>query len=108
MWMGFTVIVHGHKYPASRFTVVSNSKTQKAHIDEQARQRGIVNLQVVTSDINVFDTHKEHYDRVVSVEMFEHMRNYRLLLQKISSFLKPSGKLFVHIFTHKEYAYKFE
>ncbi|NBB27458.1 cyclopropane-fatty-acyl-phospholipid synthase family protein [Cellulophaga sp. BC115SP] len=96
------------KYPASRFTVVSNSKTQKAHIDEQARQRGIVNLQVVTSDINVFDTHKEHYDRVVSVEMFEHMRNYRLLLQKISSFLKPSGKLFVHIFTHKEYAYKFE
>lgn len=95
------------KYPASTFTVVSNSKTQKLHIDEQAKIRGIQNLTVITTDINVF-TLDASFDRVVSVEMFEHMRNYKLLMQKVASLLKPQGKLFVHIFTHKEFAYKFE
>ncbi len=95
------------KYPGSTFTVVSNSKTQKLHIDEQAAQRGITNLKVITMDMNVFDI-DQLFDRVVSVEMFEHMRNYELLLKKIAFKLKPEGKLFVHIFTHKEYAYKFE
>jgi cyclopropane-fatty-acyl-phospholipid synthase len=95
------------KFPKSNFTVVSNSRTQKAHIDEQAKQRGITNLEVITSDMNTFTIDKK-FDRVVSVEMFEHMRNYRKLLEKVAGFLKPQGKLFVHIFTHKEYAYKFE
>ena len=95
------------KYPKSTFTVVSNSRTQKLHIDEQAKNRGIQNLTVITTDINVF-TLDTTFDRVVSVEMFEHMRNYQLLMQKVASLLKPQGKLFVHIFTHKEYAYKFE
>lgn len=95
------------KFPKSNFTVVSNSRTQKTYIDEQAQQRGIHNLTVITTDINVFTIDKT-FDRVVSVEMFEHMRNYKLLMQKVASFLKPTGKLFVHIFTHKEYAYKFE
>lgn len=95
------------KYPKSTFTVVSNSRTQKMHIDEQARNRGIQNLTVITTDINVF-TLDTTFDRVVSVEMFEHMRNYQLLMQKVAKLLKPEGKLFVHIFTHKEYAYKFE
>lgn len=95
------------KYPTSNFTVVSNSRTQKLHIDEQAKNRGIHNLTVITADINVFALDKK-FDRVVSVEMFEHMRNYQLLMQKVANHLKPDGKLFVHIFTHKTYAYKFE
>ncbi|BAV09442.1 cyclopropane-fatty-acyl-phospholipid synthase [Filimonas lacunae] len=95
------------RYPQSSFTVVSNSRTQKMHIDEQARLQGITNLTVVTADMNLFTT-EQRFDRVVSVEMFEHMRNYEMLMQKVASFLKPEGKLFVHIFTHKSYAYKFE
>ncbi|WAC14332.1 SAM-dependent methyltransferase [Dyadobacter pollutisoli] len=95
------------KYPGSTFTVVSNSRTQKLHIDEQAVQRGIKNLTVLTADMNNFHVNQQ-FDRVVSVEMFEHMRNYELLMKKVASFLVPDGKLFIHIFTHKEYAYLFE
>ncbi|MGZ3932026.1 MAG: SAM-dependent methyltransferase [Bacteroidia bacterium] len=95
------------KYPQSRFTVVSNSKTQKLHIDEEAKKRNISNLTVITVNINEFSIDKT-FDRVVSVEMFEHMRNYQKLMHKVASVLKPEGKLFVHIFTHKTYAYKFE
>ncbi|HEX4372893.1 MAG TPA: class I SAM-dependent methyltransferase [Puia sp.] len=95
------------QFPQSNFTVVSNSRTQKIYIDEQAKQRNILNLTVVTADMNTFTIDKK-FDRVVSVEMFEHMRNYEKLMKKISSILKANGKLFVHIFTHKEYTYKFE
>ena len=95
------------KFPESNFTVVSNSATQKVFIDETAKQRGIQNLTVLTADINTF-TIADTFDRVVSVEMFEHMRNYKMLLSKVSSFLKPDGKLFVHIFTHQTLAYKYE
>ena len=95
------------KYPLSNFTVVSNSATQKLYIDGQAKLRGISNLTVVTANINDFTPGKV-FDRVVSVEMFEHMRNYQKLMQLVSTALKPEGKLFVHIFTHKEFAYKFE
>ncbi len=95
------------KFPKSNFTVVSNSRTQKIYIDEQAKLRGINNLTVITININDFTLDKT-FDRVVSVEMFEHMRNYEKLMHKVSTLLKPEGKLFVHIFTHKEYAYKFE
>ena len=95
------------KFPKSEFTVVSNSRTQKIYIDEQAKLRGIINLKVITANINDFKLDKT-FDRVVSVEMFEHMRNYQKLMCLVASFLKPEGKLFVHIFTHKEFAYKFE
>ena len=95
------------KFPKSNFTVVSNSRTQKIYIDEQAKLRGINNLIVLTIDINNFNIDKK-FDRVVSVEMFEHLRNYKLLFNKISSLLKDDGKMFVHVFTHKTYAYKFE
>jgi len=95
------------KYPDSTFKVVSNSRTQKLHIDEQATLRGITNLMVITADMNTFKIDGQ-FDRVVSVEMFEHMRNYTLLMKKVASCLKPDGKLFIHIFTHKEYAYLFE
>ncbi len=95
------------KFPQSNFTVVSNSRTQKIYIDGQAKQRNINNLTVITADMNAFSIDKT-FDRVVSVEMFEHMRNYELLMAKVASVLKPDGKLFVHIFTHKTFTYKFE
>jgi len=95
------------KFPNSKITSVSNSHSQKAFIDGQAQQRGIKNLTIITADMNVFQI-AEKFDKVVSVEMFEHMRNYDLLMNKVANFLKPEGKLFVHIFTHKDYAYKFE
>jgi cyclopropane-fatty-acyl-phospholipid synthase len=95
------------KFPQSKFTVVSNSRTQKIYIDEEAKKRNITNLTVITVNINDFKP-DQIYDRVVSVEMFEHMRNYQKLMHLVSMALKPGGKLFVHIFTHKEYAYKFE
>ena len=95
------------KFPQSKFTVVSNSRTQKIYIDEEAKKRNISNLKVITVNINDFNP-EQIYDRVVSVEMFEHMRNYQKLMKLVADALKPNGKLFVHIFTHKEYAYKFE
>jgi cyclopropane-fatty-acyl-phospholipid synthase len=95
------------KFPAARITAVSNSRTQKEHIDATAAARGLTNLSVVTSDMNVFEAGTT-FDRVVSVEMFEHMKNYQLLLRKIAGWLEPGGKLFVHIFTHRELAYHYE
>lgn len=95
------------KYPKARITGVSNSHTQKEYIDSETKKRGLDNLTIITADMNSFDTDKK-FDRVVSVEMFEHMRNYEKLLEKVSSFLVDGGKLFVHIFTHKEYSYLFE
>ena len=97
------------RYPKSRITGVSNSRTQKEYIDGEAKRRGLTNLTILTADMNVFEAPGPgSYDRVVSVEMFEHMRNYELLMGKISRWLKEGGLLFVHIFTHKEYAYPFE
>jgi cyclopropane-fatty-acyl-phospholipid synthase len=95
------------KYPGSRFTVISNSRTQKIYIDEQALHRGINNLTVMTVNINDLKLDKV-FDRVVSVEMFEHMRNYQKLMKLVADHLKTDGKLFVHIFSHKDFAYKFE
>jgi cyclopropane-fatty-acyl-phospholipid synthase len=94
-------------YPLSRFVVVSNSGTQKEYIDKEIKKRHLCNLEVITADMNTFNITKT-FDRVLSVEMFEHMRNYELLMKKISSLLNREGKLFVHIFTHKEFTYKFE
>jgi len=96
-----------NKFPNSKITSVSNSHSQKIFIDNQAQKRNIKNLVILTSDMNVFQI-EEKFDRVVSVEMFEHMRNYELLMSKVANFLNKNGKLFVHIFTHKDYAYKFE
>ena len=95
------------KYPRARITAVSNSRTQKAYIDAEAARRGLANLTIITADMNVFDI-AETFDRVVSVEMFEHMKNYQLLLARIARWLTPGGKLFVHIFTHREVAYHYE
>ena len=96
-------------YPRARITAVSNSRTQKLHIDAQARERGLANLEVITCDANVLDFPAEtRFDRVVSVEMFEHMRNYQSLLARVAGWMAPAATLFVHIFTHSVYAYPFE
>jgi cyclopropane-fatty-acyl-phospholipid synthase len=95
------------QYPSARITGVSNSTSQKAFIDARARERGLTNLEIVTSDMNVYEP-AERVDRVVSVEMFEHMRNYEALLARIASWLVPGGRLFVHIFTHRSFAYPYE
>jgi cyclopropane-fatty-acyl-phospholipid synthase len=96
-------------YPNSHITAVSNSRTQKRFIDARAAARNLKNLHVITADANQlsFDA-PTRFDRVVSVEMFEHMRNYETLMRRIASWLTPNGTLFVHIFTHKMYAYPFE
>jgi len=95
------------RFPRSQVLGVSNSQSQREYIEEQARNRGLINLRIVTCDMNCFDP-GARFDRVVSVEMFEHMRNYQELLRRIASWLKPEGKLFVHIFSHKRFAYPFE
>ncbi|MEP7312158.1 MAG: class I SAM-dependent methyltransferase [Pseudomonadota bacterium] len=97
------------RFPAARITAVSNSRTQKIHIDTEAARRGITNLDIITCDVNqlAFPPGTQ-FDRVVSVEMFEHMRNYAVLLQRIAGWMAPGATLFVHIFTHLLYAYPFE
>ena len=95
------------KYPASHITTVSNSKHQAEFIRTLCKQRGLTNLDVVTAEMNHFDSQLK-FDRIVSVEMFEHMRNWPKLLERISTWLRPAGKCFVHIFTHRKYAYIFE
>jgi len=95
------------KFPRSRITAVSNSSSQREFIEKKAAVAGIKNLRVITRDMNDFNI-SEKFDRIVSVEMFEHMRNYEKLLGKIHSWLKKDGRLFVHIFTHRENPYIFE
>ncbi len=95
------------KFPRSRITAVSNSCSQKEFIDVLASERGLKNIEIITADMNRFEA-TGVYDRVVSVEMFEHMRNFDLLLARIASWMKPDAFLFVHIFTHKQFAYLFE
>jgi cyclopropane-fatty-acyl-phospholipid synthase len=96
------------RFPGSRITTVSNSRSQKQYIDARAAELGLGNLEVLTCDMNRLAFGAAEFDRVVSVEMFEHMRNYEQLLSRIAGWMKPSATLFVHIFTHREYAYPFE
>ncbi|MBI1324630.1 methyltransferase domain-containing protein [bacterium] len=96
------------RYPASRITAVSNSVPQRLHIQAEAARRGLSNVNVVTADMNDFEAESGHFDRVVSVEMFEHMRNYNRLTEKVARWLKPNGKAFVHIFCHRNFTYPFE
>jgi len=107
-WGSLTLWMAEH-FPRARITAVSNSRTQKQFIDARAAERGLANVEVLTRDANVLDFPPERrFDRVVSVEMFEHMRNYETLLGRIAGWLRPGGTLFVHIFTHARYAYPFE
>jgi cyclopropane-fatty-acyl-phospholipid synthase len=94
-------------YPHTEVVAVSNSTGQRRHIENDAARRGLRNVQVVTADMNSFEP-EGTFDRVVSVEMFEHMRNYERLLSRVGSWLRPAGTLFVHVFCHRRYNYFFE
>ncbi|MEO8459250.1 MAG: cyclopropane-fatty-acyl-phospholipid synthase family protein [Dokdonella sp.] len=101
MWMA-------ERYPDARITAVSNSQPQRLFIETRCVERGLSNVRVLTRDVNSLELPVESFDRVVSIEMFEHMRNYRDLLARISSWLRRDGKLFVHIFCHRELLYPFD
>jgi cyclopropane-fatty-acyl-phospholipid synthase len=94
------------RYPAGRITAVSNSHSQRAYIEGEASRRGLANVQVITQNMDAFDT-AARYDRVVSVEMFEHMRNWPELLRRVSGWLKPQGRFFMHVFVHRSTPYLF-
>lgn len=107
-WGSLTLFM-AERFPNARITAVSNSRTQKQFIDARAKARGLANIEVITRDMNELDFPAEtQFDRAVSVEMFEHMRNYEVLLQRIGRWLAPQATLFVHIFTHRTHAYPFE
>jgi cyclopropane-fatty-acyl-phospholipid synthase len=95
------------RYPRARILAVSNSASQRAFIEDEAARRNLANLQAVTADMNDFST-SEQFDRVISVEMFEHMANWRALLTRVRSWLAPNGALFLHVFTHRTGSYRFD
>lgn len=105
-WGSFALYA-AERFPAARITAVSNSRDQGDFIRERARLRGLGNLEVLTADINSFAA-EGRFDRVVSVEMFEHMKNYGELLRRIAGWLEPDGALFVHKFVHAHLAYHYE
>lgn len=96
---GSASIFLAEKFPNSKVTGFSNSRTQKTHIDGVAAAKGLNNLTIITGDVVDYEFEHGVYDRVVSIELFEHMKNYQLLMAKVARALKPGGKLFVHIFT---------
>ena len=95
------------QFPHAKITAVSNSQSQRAYIEDMARQRGLLNLRVITADMNVFAPEGQ-FDRIVSVEMFEHMTNWRKLMTRVCSWLLPEGRFFMHIFTHRAGSYLFD
>ena len=105
-WGSLTCFM-AQNFPNSKITAVSNSKDQRNFIEQKNDKLNLQNIKVVTADMNDFST-DEKFDRVVSIEMFEHMRNYDELLKRIDGWLNQNGKLFVHIFSHKKIAYPFE
>ncbi len=100
LWMAET-------YPNAKITAVSNSHGQRRFIEGRAERMGLGNVTVITCDMNDFQA-AGRFDRVVSVEMFEHMANWRALLSRIHGWLEPDGRLFIHIFTHATSPYRFE
>ena len=95
------------RFPSARIVAVSNSSSQRLYIEAEAAARGLSNIQIVTADMNDFAP-EGRFDRVVSVEMLEHMSNWHVLLRRIRTWLAPGGRLFVHIFTHRESPYHFD
>ena len=96
------------RFPGSRITAVSNSTLQRGFIEARCRERGLDNVNVITTDVNRLELDAGAFDRAVSIEMFEHMRNYQRLLGNIARWLRPGGKLFVHVFCHRDLMYPFE
>jgi cyclopropane-fatty-acyl-phospholipid synthase len=96
------------RFPRASITAVSNSARQREHIESQCRERGFANVRVLTRDINALELPVAAFDRVVSIEMFEHMHNLRALVERIHAWLRPGGKLFAHTFAHRTLLYPFE
>jgi cyclopropane-fatty-acyl-phospholipid synthase len=94
------------RYPGSRITALSNSHAQREFIEARSREQGLRNLEVITADFNVFDT-GEQFDRIVSVEMFEHLRNWPRAFERVAGWLRPRGHLFLHVFAHRDAPYAF-
>ncbi|TAM98300.1 MAG: class I SAM-dependent methyltransferase [Rhizobiaceae bacterium] len=105
-WGSLTLFMAG-RFPGAEITAVSNSTPQRLYIEAEAAARGITNIRIITADMNVFAVDRT-YDRVVSVEMFEHMSNWRTLLARIRTWLAPQGKLFIHVFSHRHGPYRFD
>jgi cyclopropane-fatty-acyl-phospholipid synthase len=105
-WGSLTLWMAEH-YPASRITAVSNSAGQREYIEQQARARGLTNVEVITTDVTVLDMGDQRFDRVVSVEMLEHVKNHPALFSRIRSWLRPDGLFFVHVFTHRDVSFEF-
>jgi cyclopropane-fatty-acyl-phospholipid synthase len=95
------------QFPHAQITAVSNSHSQRAYIESEAKARGLANLKVITQDMNDFQPDMR-FDRIVSVEMFEHMMNWRALMTRVRSWLAPDGRFFMHIFTHRSGTYLFD
>jgi cyclopropane-fatty-acyl-phospholipid synthase len=95
------------QFPGASVTAVSNSRSQRAHIEAEARRRGLGNVTVLTRDMNDFDI-AQRFDRVVSIEMFEHMRNWREMFTRVARWLEPGGRFFMHVFVHRCVPYAFE
>jgi cyclopropane-fatty-acyl-phospholipid synthase len=106
---GSLTLAMAARHPSAHITAVSNSAPQRAFIEARARARGLSNVTVLTRDANVLEFPAgTTFDRVVSVEMFEHVRNHEALMARIAGWLRPGGTLFVHIFAHREHVYPFE
>ncbi len=105
-WGSLTLWMAG-QYPNSQITAVSNARSQGEYLREQARKAGLSNVEVITVDMNNFVA-EGTFDRVISVEMFEHMRNWPKLFRRISQWLEPDGEFFMHIFVHRSLPYLFE
>jgi cyclopropane-fatty-acyl-phospholipid synthase len=96
------------RYPRARITAVSNSTSQRAYITSVCADRGLQNVDVITRDVNRLELSQARYDRCVSVEMFEHLRNYDVLFRRIAGWLRPGGKLFAHVFVNRDLIYPFD
>ena len=105
-WGSLTLYM-AERFPSARITAVSNSRSQRLHIEAAAASRRLTNVRIITADMNVFNI-DEKFDRVVSVEMFEHMSNWRELLGRVRGWLRPEGRLFLHVFSHVTVPYWFD
>ena len=103
---GSLSIYMAENYPESKITALSNSSTQIEYINSIAKEKELDNLKAVIADINTYKSNNT-FDRIISIEMFEHMRNYEALMSKLSKLLRNKGKLFIHIFSHHTYPFAY-
>jgi cyclopropane-fatty-acyl-phospholipid synthase len=106
-WGSLTLFM-ARRHPNAQITAVSNAAPQRAYIESVCAAESLTNVRVITADMNAFTAEPAAFDRVVSVEMFEHMSNWRALLGRVRGWLAPGGKVFIHVFTHRDCAYRFD